>query len=297
MAIVVIEPVRCPSCGQLLVARGQLGVVPHHWNELVYRCEPCGVGYSNATEPRQRRVIVRSPEMNVPVSVRDGLEDALSRAVNTRNRRTKWWKCCSSRSEDALTWTVARALQESGKLERLIPPRLSEKVSGEPSLVLWGVPVGGAEAESVAADLARISKLLGERPAGHSEPDIIVAWSDLLAIVEAKLDSRNDLKPASYPGWLLYYSDTMFSVPAESVAQSGLYELVRNWRIGSELAGARKFVLVNLAPTNLEADVSMLRRVIAETANRHVFTRTWPDVLLDAPVEIRDYAKARAAIQ
>ena len=182
-------------------------------------------------------------------------------------------------------------------MERLIPQSVSEKASGEPSLVLWGVPVSGAGAEPIADDLARISKFLGERQAGRSEPDIIVGWSDLLAIVEAKLDSRNDQKPAGYRGWSLYYSEVMFRLPAVSVAQSGLYELVRNWRIGCELAGRREFVLVNLAPTKLDADVSMLRSVIAETRNRHVVTRTWSDVLLDAPGEIRDYAKARGAIR
>jgi len=297
MASVVAEPVLCPNCGQPLVARGQLGAVPHHWDELVYRCETCGFGFSNAMDPRQRRVIVRYPEMNVPVRVRNGLEDALGRAVNTRNRRTKWWKCCSSRSEDALTWTVARTLEQTGTLEQLIPQKLSESVSGEPSMVLWGVPVGGADAASLAGDLARISKLIGERPAGRSEPDIIVGWSDLLAIVEAKLDSRNEVKPTSYPGWPLYYSETAFRVPADSVARSGLYELVRNWRIGCELAGSRSFVLVNLAPTKLEADVSKLRSVITETPNRHLVTRTWSDALIGAPTEIRDYAKARGAIQ
>ena len=132
MASLVADPVLCPNCRQPIVARGQLGAVPHHWDELVYRCEPCGFGFSNATDPRQRRVIVRSPELNVPVSVRKGLKDALGKAVNTRNRRTKWWKCCSSRSEDAMTWTVARTLQQTGTLGRLIPKKLSESVSGEP---------------------------------------------------------------------------------------------------------------------------------------------------------------------
>ena len=114
--------------------------------------------------------------------------------------------------------------------------------------MLWGVPVGGVDAASLADELARISDVLGERPAGRSEPDIIIGWSDLHAIVETKLDSRNDVKPASYPGWPLYYSETAFGVSAESVARIGLYELVRNWRIGCELAGPRNLVLVNLAP-------------------------------------------------
>jgi hypothetical protein len=68
-------------------------------------------------------------------------------------------------------------------------------------------------------------------------------------------------------------------------------------RIGWELAGPRKFVLVNLAPTKLETDVSKLRSVITETPNRCLVTRTWSDALIGAPTEIRDYANARGAIR
>ena len=49
--------------------------------------------------------------------------------------------------------------------------------------------------------------------------------------------------------------DGLLQCPARGGCHDqGLYELVRNWRIGSELAGDSEFVLVNLAPTKLEAD-------------------------------------------
>ena len=66
---------------------------------------------------------------------------------------------------------------------------------------------------------------------------------------DKKLGGKNELKPPGYSGWPLYWSDDYFRVsPQREVAASGLYELVRNWRIGAELARERAFLLINLAP-------------------------------------------------
>jgi hypothetical protein len=123
-----------------------------------------------------------------------------------------------------------------------------------------------------------------------------VSWDNVLAIVEAKLGSQNDLRPSDYAGWPLYYKPGFFNVPLEEVAATGLYELVRNWRIGSELAGDRAFVLVNLAPTKLEADASRLREVISVTPKRRLLPCTWAEVLEEAPEWIREFAVERGAI-
>lgn len=43
-----MDDVRCPSCNQRLVARAVAGGVPHSWDDLVYRCDDCELGYSNS---------------------------------------------------------------------------------------------------------------------------------------------------------------------------------------------------------------------------------------------------------
>ena len=74
-------------------------------------------------------------------------------------------------------------------------------------------------------------------------------------------------------------------------------DIVRNWRIGCELAGDRDFVLVSLSPKPLAADASTLQEVIRETARRSFLTRTWLEVLDGAPEETCAYATDRKAIR
>jgi hypothetical protein len=269
--------------------------VPYSWDDLLYRCDHCGVGFSNSASPRNRRRIVRSPELNVPAAVRDGLVDVLAEAANIRNRPSKLWKFCSEKSEDAVTWTVVRTLATENGLDRLLPPRQRSDKQGEPVLLLWGVPMS-ASGKWFRERLGQISDALGELPRSRSEPDVVVAWKDVLAIVEAKLSSKNDRKPARYAGWSLYHSSDYFTAAPARVAETGLYELARNWRIGCELAGDRRFVLVNLSPAPLDLDADVLRGVIREDARHTLVTRTWAEVLADAPQELLSFASSRGCL-
>jgi hypothetical protein len=194
-----------------------------------------------------------------------------------------------------------RTLQQQRALRRLIPPRIdpSSQTGRDDdglSLLLWGVPVSGPESCRLADRLEQISQALGEKPAARSEPDIVVACDGWLAIGEAKLGSRNDIKPANYGSWPLYYSPQIFSAALEGVAATGLYELVRNWRIGTELAADRRFLLINLASTHLTEDKEILGTVVRETSDRQVATHTWSELLDQIPSGIRDYARERGAI-
>ena len=81
---------------------------------------------------------------------------------------------------------------------------MGRKTSGKAarrSSALGGESV--AEAKRLGKQLEDVSEGLGERPTGRSEPDAIVDWRDVLAVVEAKLTSKNDSKPAGYVGWSL----------------------------------------------------------------------------------------------
>src|ERR1700754_2065901 len=97
----------CPQCHQPWDERADLiGKVATGFDGCAFRCHSCGIALSNAAQPQQRVLITRSPELNVPVEVRAGLNAALAGAATVGNRARKREKFCSATSEDAVTWTV-----------------------------------------------------------------------------------------------------------------------------------------------------------------------------------------------
>jgi len=255
-------------------------------DRCIYRCS-CGVSYSNARNEADRVMIAASPELNVPRQVRPGLVEALGRSLNRRNRRSKEMKFCFETSEDAVTWTVIRGLEQQGRLDALVAP---QHPPGEPALLFWGAPVGGARSPEVAAALAEVCRSLGESAASYSEPDVVLVWPELVVIVEAKYQSGNDLRP-NHPNFRRYLDrPELFAAFPETVAAAGYYELTRNWRIGAALAEALQipdFLLVNLGPPDkLEAEAEEFASLLARSTSRDFVFWSWSDILeAAAPVE------------
>ena len=82
---------------------------------------------------------------------------------------------------------------------------------------------------------------------------MIVLWSDLIVVVEAKFRSPNDCRPGQR-GFERYLDRPELFGPTETIAGAGYYELTRDWRIGAGLAeslGSPAFLLVNLGPPDL----------------------------------------------
>jgi hypothetical protein len=118
--------------------------------------------------------------------------------------------------------------------------------ASEVSVLLWGVPIVGANGTRLRERLISACNFLGEVPASRTEPDVIVDLGpDGLIFVEVKYRSSNDAQ-ADKP-WINYTGSEVFA-DAEAAKASGRYELARNWRIGCELAGGRRFALINLLP-------------------------------------------------
>src|SRR5687767_8615647 len=92
----------CRGCGTILTRINDLAVgqPAKTWKTSPFRCEPCGLGYSNASRAEDRRTITRSPELNVPMEVRAGLGEALEQSLNVVNRLNKPNAFCSETSED-----------------------------------------------------------------------------------------------------------------------------------------------------------------------------------------------------
>ncbi|MGE3845189.1 MAG: hypothetical protein AB7I50_26820 [Vicinamibacterales bacterium] len=128
-------------------------------------------------------------------------------------------------------------------------------------------------------------RAFGENPASFSEPDVILDFgSEGLVVVEAKLRSGNDWKPADYAGWTRGYLNGPAFRDAEAVLRSGRYELARNWRIAWELSGpGRPVCLVNLGRRELfeREDVGPFRACLSTSAQATFVQATWKELLGD----------------
>lgn len=296
---------RCRRCGEIIspdpevlarIGRGRAA----RFEDCVWRCR-CGVAYSNARDPGGRTMIHARPQDNVPQEVHEGLDEILAGAINETSRGSKRSRFAFETSEDAVTWTVIRGLGQAGQLAALLPP--DERPQGAASLLLWGAPVDGPDAARIAEALVAVSDALHERPRRRSEPDVVIAWERVLVVVEAKHRARNDKKPADYPNWRRYLDrDDLFIVPDEAVRATGLYELVRNWRIAAELAerlGTVRTMLVNLGPPTIARSAEAFGKQLAQGPGLRFVHRTWSAVMADAdvlPGWLEDYAARRRLI-
>jgi hypothetical protein len=300
------EAMRCRTCGALLQPDLSLGGrTASSYARCVYRCKSCRVGYSNARGPEQRRALYEHPSGNVPAELADGLERTLRGAFNRRARGSKWARFGSSNSEDAVTWSVFRYLEQTGQLDRLAAAAGAGTLArGDASLLLWGHPVSGPIAPQLSAQLACVCDALGERVDRRSEPDVIVAWPELLVVAEAKTTSPNEILAGERRSKLDRYTvgrPDILAVSPKQVRDAGYYELIRNWRIAADLsdrAGILQWVLVNLGPDRLAKDVAVLRELLADGHDRLKHVR-WSQLLsgLDPPRWFADYVSSRRLMQ
>lgn len=275
----------------------RVGVAPHRFADLAFRCDSCGIGFSNATNPSDRVLIRANYADNVPLEVIDRLDTVLASALNVRARSKKPWAFASANSEDAASWTMARALASIGSLASFLPRRLRSSSSDPGEALLWGVPLIAGAADAVAASTVKVSDDLGEQPRSRSEPDIILVWPDLIAFIEVKLDSPNEHKAPTYKGWDTYLpSAGLFASADAAVRQAGWYELTRNWVIGNRVAALHetRFVLVNLGPATLAKQAKSFADQLAQGPRRAFEHRRWAE-LLDASPALPKWAVSYAA--
>jgi hypothetical protein len=124
-----------------------------------------------------------------------------------------------------------------------------------------------------------VSTRLGEDPCARSEPDVIIAWRNIVVLIEVKHTTSNPVK-ADYPHFDRYLDDpAMWSAPMHEVKGVGLYELTRNWRLGIELAGTRAFALINLGPERTRKTAECFEGLV-KTNDRRLFRyNLWSDFL------------------
>lgn len=314
-----LPPVQCPKCGRTVEsvefmpnARGGARRASDY-ESCLRRCEICSIGLSNANTADLDRltIIYRDPFAGLPDWLREGCEQTFAQALNASNRRTKWTRMASSKSEDHVTWIVFRFLQQRGVLGetlRRVGIGLSTGPTRELVLLLWGVPVpiDDPAGISLRERLIAASDRIGEDPCFRSEPDVILGFDQAgIVLIEVKCSSANDRKRETYPGWGKYLVSTQAFRDARHVRATGLYELARNWRIGWDLAGDRCLTLVNLGPAELFAGrqgkaLVEFSKHLSIGDGRRFETLTWTELLSaihDKPNWLREYTRERGLLR
>lgn len=293
-----LPAIDCPKCGTKVKSKeftpSSRGGAHHasNYDSCLRQCESCGYGFSNADTDQTDRltIIYRNPFWNTPNFIAEGHGSVLEQAINVINRPSKRKKFASSKSEDHVTWTVLRYLQIQNRIRETIAKIGIDFVSqaiAEPTLLLWGVPIPHDDlvGKTIRCRLENLLDSIGENPKRRSEPDIILDFGTTgLVMVEVKVGSPNDTKKRDYAGWNKYITSTAAFLDSEKAKSSGLYELVRNWRIAWEMAEGRPMALVNLGPTNLFDDacndsIRNFCESIQQSPTRQFLKVTWQKFL------------------
>jgi hypothetical protein len=258
-----LENIICPKCGNLIESdnytpNSRGGAPPAtSFDACLRRCNECGIGFSNAQNPSSVVKIYHNPLDNIPPEVHVGVLETLSTALNILNRENKVKKFGFETSEDAVTWTVFNYLKQRKFLCEFF------KRSGvgwlistdiEPTVLLWGVPVLGADPRGIdiKKNLITILNQIGEDPQKYSEPDVILDFGNIgVVVIEVKYRSPNDTLNEKSPKWEKYLHNSSAFAEIIGVKKTGYYELARNWRIAWDLAGGRPMALLNLGPDSI----------------------------------------------
>ncbi|MGO9574331.1 MAG: hypothetical protein ACLPTQ_08390 [Terriglobales bacterium] len=156
-------------------------------------------------------------------------------------------------SEDAVTWNMFRFLECHGLLSAAIS-NISACPPDEPLTVFWTTHDG-----CLWEPWRTCSDAFCEKSFARSEADLIFLWPQrMLVIVEAKFRSANCSDPKKRKDELRkskrYIEQEQVAEyfnrdGAHEAVRDGYYELLRNWALGTHLAGTlgcEIFVLVNL---------------------------------------------------
>jgi hypothetical protein len=161
--------------------------------------------------------------MPVPEEVRAGLDEVLARAVGVGDLD----------DDKEVVWTVFSHLLQTA--ESAPCWSLLGEDKGWPSALVWGGEALGEEAEYIR------EQLLQKSPGWA--PDVVLEfWPAGLVMVVARHWKPNR---ETGDGWGPWLRSEAFA-DADSARKSGRLDLARAWQLGWELAGRRRFTLVNL---------------------------------------------------
>ncbi|MBR5033251.1 MAG: hypothetical protein IKX70_06250 [Treponema sp.] len=212
-------------------------------------CEKDNIAISNGENPR---IIFKNIESNLPDELNKSPEDVIKlrnlliNCINQKHTKSKENQFCFYRSEDAFTWAYFGYICKFNFL-----PFLQEKlqlVDKIESILFWGSPYFNISDIDFRDSLISVSDLYNENKTSRSEPDIVICTSKEILFIEVKIDSNNPrLSPIQKAKVQKYYNKKYYK---DFDKASCLYELVRNWTLGNEMASQlhKAFKLINLMP-------------------------------------------------
>lgn len=272
-----LGPMKCRLCEEVLIpSLTTVGVKANSYSDCFYGCANCRVAYSNRQDEAGRTLIYDTWERNIPVEVHAGMLNCLQRSLNQQSRPTKLKRLSFQTSEDAVSWTVFRYLQD----RHLIDPIFG---ISKPRVLFWGAeypvhPVG--QVVPVAETLRGLLLSLGEHPDRLSEPDLMLVSENDLIFVEVKYRSLNS-RQREYKNFGRYLKKApgIFRSPIQ-VSQAGFYELTRNVVIASALAKALRipnWKVINLASTRCQKSAVEFQKLLKTP--KHFEFWSWKQLL------------------
>ena len=282
--IVYYSPMQCRVCPQLITSDVFDAGPPSpaaSYDGCYFKCK-CGVAYSNAASEKNRTLVHKKLEDNVPSAVHNDLRAVLAQALNVRNRPPKLERFAFETSEDAITWTVFRFLQQHGD----ICSALGLVASTTRQVLYWGTEWPLVSVSPIRSELEHLlTNQLDENPNSHSEPDLLVVTHAQVAIVEVKYRSRNAVQ-TGHGRFRKYvnYDPLLFAYPS-AVPQAGHYELTRNCVIVHELARRLGLqpLLINLGPDRIEASADAFASSLSPSTKNAFRFLSWPDLIQKLP--------------
>lgn len=195
------------------------------------------------------------------------------------------------RSEDALSWNVFRYLDK----QKYIQPFVKETLGFDivyPEVILWSFSEKEKDNNGVLKELADARRQFGEHQNRSTEPDIIIKGDSVIIFIEAKFSSGNNTSgnaekkifrienPKRYnQNWF----SLVFKESYEKLINSGKYELMRLWLLGTWIANEKKvdFYLLNLTREKYEVSIEKDFRPLIEETKSNSFQRIKWEAIYD----------------
>ncbi|MFN3301980.1 MAG: hypothetical protein ACK413_03080 [Patescibacteria group bacterium] len=283
-----LSNIKCPNCKELLIPKNQNRVKTTSYYDCLRRCEKCEIGISNSKS--KPTIIYKKYYENVPKALRQDLNFSLENALNILNRKNKINKFGFSTSEDALTWSFFKYFVVSNKYIELLKILNIESNETIFDIYLWGVNICTLNKNSVFLNqLVNVSDSFNEFSSRRTEPDVIIKLHNKLIFIEVKYLSSNELRVDKE----IFKKYTVPEVNLNDIAESGHYELFRNWAFLSMMSKEEDFELINLGLEKLFIDKNKDKLLKFESSlyskNGNFRKLSWEDVLQNVNNLVNDY--------
>jgi len=238
-----MQTVICPNCGKPMKEFNLPKLKTKTYEKCIRKCDICEIGASNSIE--SPTIIYKHLESCIPKQLLEN-EDIglfLNKSLNRVNITSKINNFKLSSSEDALTWIFFIYFVKYSRLELL--QKLLKIANPIKEILLWGNPLIDETNCDYKNRLIKICLKFGEKINSLSEPDCIIITDEYIYFIEVKLKSNNAYEPDLSKFDKYNYAKAYINY--EEAKNSKLYELARNWSIGSKFSEDKNFYLYNLS--------------------------------------------------